>query len=139
MQLSNYPIESLIPQRKPIVMVDQVVGHSKTGIVTEFEILDSNYFVEDGVFTESGLLENIAQTAACKVGLECKLASKKVPLGFIGSINRVKISKLPEPTDILTTEVEILQEIFNISLISGKCFLNGDLLLECHMKIVIDP
>lgn len=136
---SKETITEFIPQRPPFVMVDHIVAHSEMGLTTQFEILEKNHLVENGLFTESGLLENIAQTAASKVGLECKMKQIEVPIGFIGGINKVAVNKLPKVGDVIKTEIEILQEVFNITLISGKSFVGDDQLIECQMKIVLNP
>ncbi|MEB2777812.1 3-hydroxyacyl-ACP dehydratase [Algoriphagus sp. D3-2-R+10] len=138
-ELRKIPIVSLIPQRTPMVMVSRVLAYSKGRIQAEFDIEAENIFVNGDLFSESGMLENIAQTAAAMVGLEAREIGEEVPLGFIGGINKVKVAGFAAVSQTITTQVEILQEVFNITLISGKCFNLGELLLECEMKIVINP
>jgi hypothetical protein len=50
-------ILSLIPQKPPFVMVDELLfsddDHTKTG----FTVTEGNVFVINGVFTEAGLLQ----------------------------------------------------------------------------------
>lgn len=136
--LEKIPILSLIPQRPPMVLVSRVTACSKGQIETEFDVEADHIFV-NGVLSESGMLENIAQTAAAMMGLEARQKGKEVPLGFIGGINKVKLSGFAGVSSTVRTQVEILQEVFNIILIRGKCFNLDELLLECEMKIVINP
>jgi len=138
-ELEKIPILSLIPQRAPMVMISRVIGYSKNQIHTEFDLDCENIFVTNDVFSESGMLENIAQTAAAMVGMEARKNRKEVPLGFIGGINKVKVFAYAAVASTINTKVEILQEVFNITLIRGKCFKLDELLLECEMKIVINP
>lgn len=138
-QLHRIPVISLIPQRAPMVMLSRVVAYSKGKIQTELDVEAENIFVSHDLFSESGMLENIAQTAAAMVGLEARGIGKEVPLGFIGGINKVKVAGLAAASQTITTQVEILQEVFNITLIRGKCFILDELLMECEMKIVINP
>ena len=74
-------IIDLIPQRDPIVMIDKFVGITNGISETQLTIKDNNIFVENGCFTEFGLIEHIAQSAAARVGYicknECKLCRKK--------------------------------------------------------------
>ncbi|WP_339864425.1 3-hydroxyacyl-ACP dehydratase [uncultured Algoriphagus sp.] len=137
--LQNIPVTSLIPQRTPMVMISRVMAYSKEGIQTELDITSENIFVSKDQFTVSGMLENIAQTAAALVGVEAREQGEEVPLGFIGGINKVKVFGFAAATETIVTKVEILQEVFNITLIRGKCFNLDKLLLECEMKIVINP
>ncbi|MDR7129141.1 putative hotdog family 3-hydroxylacyl-ACP dehydratase [Algoriphagus sp. 4150] len=138
-QLAGIPVISLIPQRAPMVMISRVVAYSKGEIRSEFDVEADNIFVNRDLFSESGMLENIAQTAAAMVGLEAREIGEEVPLGFIGGINKVKVTGFAAVSQTITTQVEILQEVFNITLIRGKCFILDELLMECEMKIVINP
>lgn len=138
-QLNKIPVISLIPQRAPMVMISRVVAYSKGKVQSELAIEAENIFVNDDLFSESGMLENIAQTAAAMVGLEAREIGEEVPLGFIGGINKVKVAGFAAVSQTITTQVEILQEVFNITLIKGKCFILDELLMECEMKIVINP
>ncbi|WPR75895.1 3-hydroxyacyl-ACP dehydratase [Algoriphagus sp. NG3] len=138
-ELENIPVHTLIPQREPIVMISRVTAYSGKQIRTELDIDEENIFLGKNGFSESGMLENIAQTAAAIVGLEALSAGKEVPLGFIGGITKVKVYELAPALCTVHTQVEILHEIFNITLIKGKQFHLENLLLECEMKIVINP
>ena len=137
--LEKTPVTSLIPQRAPMVMISRVMAYSKEGIQTELDITSENIFVSKDQFSESGMLENIAQTAAALVGVEAREKDNEVPLGFIGGINKVKVFGFAAVKETIVTKVEILQEVFNITLVRGKCFNLDKLLLECEMKIVINP
>ena len=138
-KLADIPIETLIPQRNPMVMIDRVRTYEPGKIETEMEITPSRIFVKDGKFSESGMLENIAQSAAAMVGMEARKNQSPVPLGFIGGIGKVKVHGYAFCSDLLHTQVEILQEVFGITLIRGKCSHQGTVLLECEMKIVVKP
>ena len=61
-------ITDYIPQREPIVMVSALLSANKEEAVSEFNITDDNIFCQDGYLTESGIIENIAQTAAAMTG-----------------------------------------------------------------------
>lgn len=131
-------ITSYIPQRAPFVMIDNLLTQSNEEVRSNFHIKKDNIFIEDGVFTISGLLENIAQTAAANVGYECAKKNIPVPLGFIGAISKVKVFDLPQVNSVFETQVNILQEVFNITLIEGIISQNDKTLVSCQMKIMID-
>lgn len=133
------PLDSLIPQRDPFRLISSIESADSGKIVSLFEVEEGTVLVENGYLSESGMLENIAQSAAAMVGLEFWKQNTPVPLGFIGGISKVAVHALPPVGAKLRTEVEILNEVFNMTLIQGKCYWEDKLLLVCQMKIVVDP
>ena len=131
-------IQSLIPQKPPFVMVDKLLLVTETATTTGFTIQADNIFVQDGVFKEPGLVENIAQTAAASAGYVSHTDNKPVLLGYIGSVNNLHIFALPKTGDELITEITTENQIFDVTLISGKITCNGQLIAQCKMKIFIN-
>jgi 3-hydroxymyristoyl/3-hydroxydecanoyl-(acyl carrier protein) dehydratase len=131
-------IQHLIPQRPPFVMIDKLLSFSETVISTGFSIKADNIFVENGEFKEPGLVENIAQTAAARAGYISKTENKPVAVGYIGAVNNLEVYYLPKPGDELITEIAIKNQIFDVTLISGKIICNGKLVAQCNMKIFIN-
>ncbi len=72
-RISDIDIESLIPQREPMLMVSGLCSASDKSITTWFQVEPGNIFVEKGKFRESGLIENIAQTAAALNGYRARI------------------------------------------------------------------
>ena len=136
---SQIPVTSLIPQREPFVLISRVLSASSGKLTSSFLIEKETVLVENGLISESGMMENIAQSAAAMVGISCLEKNTPVPLGFIGGISKVQVNELPPVGAILQTQVEILTEVFNITLIQGKCFYEEKLMMECQMKIVVNP
>ncbi len=126
-----------IPQRQPIVMISTLVSAEGNVTQTELEIEVTGLFVKDGVLHEPGLIENVAQTAAAGVGYQCALTNQPVPVGFIGAVKNLEIYELPKVGDVLETRVEVLEEIFDMTLIKGESFVKGKRVLSCEMKIVL--
>ena len=130
-------IESLIPQKPPFVMIDKLLSFSETATTSAFTIKAGNIFVKDGVFKEPGLVENIAQTAAARAGYVSYTQNKPVQVGYIGAVNNLQIFSLPKTGDELITEITIENQIFDVTLISGKISCNETVLAQCKMKIFI--
>ena len=130
-------IESLIPQKPPFVMIDKLLSFSETATTSTFTIKAGNIFVKDGVFKEPGLVENIAQTAAARAGYVSHTQNKPVQVGYIGAVNNLQIFSLPKAGDELITEITIENQIFDVTLISGKISCNETVLAQCKMKIFI--
>jgi predicted hotdog family 3-hydroxylacyl-ACP dehydratase len=131
-------IETLIPQRPPFVMIGKLLNFSETTTTTGFGIKPDNIFVENGVFKEPGLVENIAQTAAARAGYVSQTENKPVLVGYIGAVNNLQVFMLPKAGDELITEITIENQIFDVTLISGKITCNGQPVAQCKMKIFIN-
>jgi len=131
-------ITDYIPQRSPFVMVGDLVCSDENTAKSNFLIKETNIFVSDGRFTVSGLLENIAQTAAANVGYAFISKKMPVPVGFIGAISKVKFYKNPLLNTTIETTIKILQEIFDITLIEGTVRQHGEIMISCQMKIMVD-
>jgi predicted hotdog family 3-hydroxylacyl-ACP dehydratase len=136
--INTEKIQSLIPQRPPFVMIDKLVAFSETTTTTGFSIKADNIFVKDGLFKEPGLVENIAQTAAVRAGYVSYIENKPVLVGYIGAISNLQVFFLPKNGDELITEITIENQIFDVTLISGKITCNGQPVAQCKMKIFIN-
>lgn len=135
--LSGDELLELIPQRPPVVMVNHFYGMDEDGSYTGLKVEDSNLFCWDGKLDECGLTEHIAQSAAVRVGYLYKTAGEKVPVGFIGSVNRMNYFALPQVGDELRTTIRVEQEIFDITLISAAVQVNGNTVAEGQLKIFL--
>lgn len=135
-------VSALIPQKPPIEMVDKLWFNDETTTISGFTIKADNIFCENGEFREPGIVENIAQTAALRVGYMVSLLEKngeKVnpPVGYIGAIKRLNIHQLPKVGAELKTEVVIQQIIFDVTLTTGRSTVNGEPVADCEMKIFL--
>lgn len=130
-------IFSLIPQRPPIVMIDSFFGIEENRSFSGLTVTTDNIFCEAGKLQETGLIEHIAQSAAARIGFIYTQKGEEVPLGFIGSVDKLKVYSLPDVGMKLFTEITIVQEIFDITLISAQVKAGEELIAECRMKIFI--
>lgn len=131
-------IISLIPQRAPFVMVERLLHSDEQGAKTSLSVRSENIFLENGYFTEPGLVENIAQTAAARIGYICRSENKPVPVGYIGAVQNLKIYTLPENGSEIETEILIKNQVFNVTVIAGTIRLQEKVMAECEMKIFIN-
>ena len=130
-------ILNLIPQRPPIVMVDSFFGFEENRSYSGLTVTTDNLFCEAGRLQEPGIIEHIAQSAAARIGFIYTRQKEPVPLGFIGSVDKLKIYNLPEAGMKLFTEITVVQEVFDITLISAQVKAEEELIAECKMKIFI--
>ena len=88
--------------------------------------------------SECGLIEHIAQSAAARVGFIFKSKQQPIPIGYIGSVNNFELNKLPQVGDDISTTIEIIQEVFNITLIKASCYIGDEEIASCKMKIFLE-
>ncbi|MBV1888571.1 MAG: hypothetical protein KUG51_04710 [Urechidicola sp.] len=131
-------IGHLIPQKFPFVMVDTLLSFSKSDITSSFTIKKDNLFFLNDKLSEPGLIENMAQTVALHTGYDFFLRGEEAPTGYIGSIKKIEIKKLPKFQETITTHVVILQEFLGITLVEIEVY-NSDkeLIASGQMKTVI--
>jgi predicted hotdog family 3-hydroxylacyl-ACP dehydratase len=137
-QLPLTDISQLIPQKTPFVMVDTLLDFSSNHVISSFKVSENNLFLKNNTLLESGLIENMAQTVALHTGYDFFLKNEVPPTGYIGSIKKVDILKLPLLNDIITTKVDILHEFNGVTMVAVKVF-NGvnEEIASGEMKTVI--
>lgn len=91
--------------------------------------------VKNNLMQEAGLMENIAQTAALRAGYVARNENKPVAAGYIGSVKNFEIFGLPKVNDELVTEIKIEEQVFNVTVLSGKVSCNQVLLATCEMNV----
>ena len=127
----------LIPQRNPFVMVDKLLYYSEKKIISGFTIHESNILSTKLHFSAPGLIENMAQTIALHTGYKYYLANKPAPTGYIGAIKKAEIFEVPKVSLELTTTVEILHDIMNVTMVEGKVECNGKVIARSEMKTAL--
>jgi 3-hydroxyacyl-[acyl-carrier-protein] dehydratase len=138
MLINKENITSIIPQRAPFVMIDSLLDANETGFNSNFEITSENLFLENGILSESSLIENIAQTCAAGFGyLNSLIEGGEPKLGFIGAVTQVQVENTAKLNDLIETSVEIVSTFDTIHLVEGVAKSNGKILLTCQMKIVL--
>jgi len=138
MEFEKIDILELLPQRPPFIMLDELTHFDKVITRTRTKVTADNIFVENDRLSESGVIENIAQTCAARMGYINKfITSDKVKIGFIGSIKDLVFEALPKEGDELITTIEVVSEIFAITLVNAKIEVGDKLIAACEMKISI--
>jgi predicted hotdog family 3-hydroxylacyl-ACP dehydratase len=135
MLINRSHITEYIPQREPMVMIHTLVEVSDTHAVTQLSVEKENIFFSDGVLTEPGLVENIAQTAAVHIGYQCAQKNIPVPIGYIAAVRALKILELPQQNSVITTSVRIVNQVLELTIAEGKIEQEGRLLCSCEMRI----
>lgn len=135
--MNGIPIIELIPQRPPMVMVGNLVEVGEMFAVTRFIIEPGNIFLEDGYFTESGMVENTAQTAAAMVGYKCRIEDKAVPVGYIAALKNLVVKARPVVGSTIETRVTVTNTVFDVTIVQGIVEQDGFQLCNCELRILV--
>lgn len=123
-------------------MVDKLVSCHDKEATTELTIRDDNLFVEDGKFSALGIVENMAQTCAARIGYVnmqrmTAEATAKPAIGVIGDVRNCVISRLPRCQETLHTQIMIVEEIFNLTLAELTTRIGDETIATARMKIAL--
>jgi len=118
-------------------MVDELLHCDESCTRTAFHIREENVLVANGEFTEGGLMENIAQTAAARAGYLAMRENKPVLPGYIGAVKNFEVFGLPKVNNDLVTEISIENQVFDVTVISGIVMCNDIIVARCEMNIFI--
>lgn len=136
--LRSIDVHAILPQQEPFVMVGTLTSFEMTTSTTETEIKGENIFVDNGTFSASGLMENIAQTCAARIGFYNKYILKKdVQVGFIGAIRNYVVNELPKVGSTIITKVDILEEVFGMTLANAEVRCDDKVLATAEIKLSI--
>ena len=136
--LRQIDIHSLLPQQEPFVMVGCLTQIDEVKCTTETIVKAENIFVDDGCLSASGLIENIAQTCAARIGFVNKfILQKGIQIGFIGAIRNLEVLSLPKVGQTITTVVEVVEEVFGMTLAHATVTCDGATLVTTDIKIAL--
>jgi 3-hydroxyacyl-[acyl-carrier-protein] dehydratase len=135
--MSKESILPFIPQRPPFVMIDDIVSADDAISQTTFTVREGHLFVDGGFFTEPGLVENMAQTAAAGTGYKSQQEGKSAPVGFIGALKNLAISSLPKVGDTLLTSVVFKMQVMNAHIVEATVKVNDEQIANCELKIFL--
>ena len=136
MDFQSIPILELLPQRPPFVMVDCLTDYSDTQSTCCLTVRADNVFFEKGCLTAPGLIEHIAQTCAARLGYyNCYVQKTGVRLGFIGEVKDLNILRLPREGEMIETTIAVVQEIFDVTLVTAEVRVGAEVIATTRLKI----
>jgi len=92
--LAELPIETFIPHRAPMILIDRALEHRKDFLETQVCIDEQSPFfdaVKGGVPNYVGI-EYMAQSIAALAGIEANLAGLPVRIGFLLGSRKLKLA-----------------------------------------------
>ncbi len=136
---SSVNIAELLPQRKPFVMISELLSFSYERTVTRFHVQDDNVFIEGDSLVPEGLVENVAQTCAARIGFINKyILNKPVSVGYVCSVKDFNVTRSPQIGETLDTEVVLKGEFGNMLIVNAVVRDEEETLAEGSIVIALD-
>jgi predicted hotdog family 3-hydroxylacyl-ACP dehydratase len=133
----DFPLsaEGLIPQKKPIVLVDRLLESDEEKSVSDFLIRNDGVFVEGGRIVSAGLMENIAQTCALRIGYVNR--GQQVRIGVVGAVKNFVVCRFPAVGETLTTTVKEVLYVEPALVVSAETRVGNEVVATCEMKVFL--
>lgn len=138
MDLQNLSITSLIPQRPPFVMVDQVLSCEGLDAVTQLTVREDNILLDEGMhLSASGIIENMAQSCAARMGCINRMSNLSVKIGTIGDIKDCQILRYPRCNEVLKTHVHIVIDMYPLIMASIETKVDDEVIATARIKLAM--
>lgn len=136
--LRSIDIHTLLPQKEPFVMIGSIIAYDDLHTETETDIQEGNVFVNKGTFHTSGMVENIAQTCAARIGYYNKYILKKgIRPGVIAAIRNMKVFQHPVIGSKIHTYITILGDAFGMILADAAIMSNDGIVSTAQVKMAL--
>ena len=134
----HIPIETLLLQTPPFRFVDRLDRFDREEVVTSFTVPADGPLVEDGCLTEAGLVENMAQSSAARIGyISVYIDHVPVRIGYLGQIKNLEINRLPRCGEVLSTTVRLRQDVFGITLVEARVCEGEEMVAQAAVKTAL--
>lgn len=150
METNNVPIEikRYLPHLKPMLMVDAIERICSEEALTHFAITHSCIFVQNDYLSETGLIENAAQTCSAISGQyyfdaepTCESQNNPNVIGFISSIKKITVHQLPKVNSVIQTKAQLLTQVqmpdYTICTLKVTIFGTEIVFLEGEMNLFL--
>lgn len=136
-ELRAIPLHDFIPQRAPFLMIDCLTGFDLVNTQSELTVRPDNLFFDGETLSASGLIENIAQTCAARIGYVNLMSGQPVKIGFIGAVRNLTIHRTPRAGEVLQTTITVKEEVFRMTLVDAWVRVGDEVLVSAEMKIAL--
>lgn len=137
LQLLDINPLDILPQRPPFIMIDYLTYYDEVKTSTRFTVRQDNIFVADNRMLATGLIENVAQTCAARIGYFNLVSGLPVKIGFIGAISNLNVIRTPRVNEVLDTTIRVKEEVFGMTLVEAETRVGDEIIVTVEMKIAI--
>lgn len=123
-----------IPQRYPMVMLDEFEPCDEKSARTALTVRTDNLFVDDmGELHEPALIEHIAQSASALAGYNSQQG--EAPIGIIGEVKHFVCHRHPLAGEKIESEISFGFSFGNVTIATGTSRIDGEAIAEAQLKI----
>lgn len=137
--LTDIPLSEILPQRPPFVFIDALTGFDERTTQTRYTVPSDGMLTEESHLSAYGLIENAAQTCAARLGYANYIRHAGIDIGFIGALRDFSIARLPREGETLTTRIDVIEDIFGLTLVDVTTSIGPETIATGQMKIAIRP
>lgn len=130
-------ILDIIPQRPPFVFVNEVVAINGTSAIISYRVAADCPLLSNSRLSIAGVLEHVAQSCAARIGYLQSQNNQPIRIGYIGGVKSIEVLRNPQVGELLTTEVELTEEVFDISLLSCTTRVEDEVIAQTTIKLAL--
>lgn len=135
-----YPIALLIPQRPPMLLVDELLTAGDDHCTTAYTVDAACCLVAGGCLTEIGVMEHMAQSAAALAGYHSVAGETgEMPLGMIGEVRHFSLYALPRVGQRLVTRIAMGISVGAVTGVTAETTVEGEVIARTQLKIALAP
>ena len=127
----------ILPQRPPFILIDRLTHYDETVTTTQFLVRQNHLFVSEDCLLPAGLVENMAQTCAARLGYYNLISGLPVKIGFIGAVSNLHILRVPVVGECLDTTIRVKEEVFGMTLVDAETRVGEEVIATAELKIAI--
>ena len=136
--MMDFDIKEVLPQRPPFLLVDKMLSYSEDAVLTQYRVSGEEPLYEGASLRAEGLIENMAQSCAARVGYIAKfILHQPLEIGYIGAVKGFKCLRRPSAGEVLETTVAPVSEFAGITLCDVSVHSAGELIASCSMKTAL--
>lgn len=134
----SVPVESLIPHRKPMCLIDRLIELKDQGGTVEASVPHEHALIaSDGRLDSLAVAEMIAQSYAAVKGYDDRHSGKPVHRGFLVGIRKLQFWGTAFAGDLLRINVKTVGAIAGFAVVTGAVFRHQELLADGEIKLWI--
>jgi len=129
-----------------MLMVQGLSHIDDTSVTTDFLVSEDCVFVQNDVLSETGLIENAAQTCSAIVGQsyfddDDTTGQSNSLIGYISAIKKATVTALPRINETIVTKAQLISRVdtgtITLCTIASQTFRNEELIVDCTMNFLI--
>lgn len=144
--LDSRQILDYLPHRDPMVMLDGAEmqedgasGHSGEVVYATLLVKETNWFFADGVLTESGLMEHMAQSVCVCIGLRANNEQHRAQIGYLAEVKNMTINRLPMAGEQLRTRIAVVALVDEAIVVNAETQVNTETIAKGMLTIFVPP